>query len=148
MLHTALLHSHSGLRWLILAVLFYGITQAWLAWKKGASYQSKNRRFHLIGMTLTHIQLLIGLVLYGLAWGTKVDFARMDVAAVRFFTVEHSSLMLLAIALISIGYSRAKRASTERASWKSIWLFWGIGLVLILLAIPWPVRHALGAGWF
>ena len=148
MVHTILKHSHSGLRWLLLFALVYGVLRAWHAARKQAPYTPKDRRWHLIGMTLAHIQLLFGLILYGMAWGSKVDFSRMKEGMIRFYSVEHSLLMLLAIALISIGYSRAKRAASAPASWKSIGIFWGIGLLLILLGIPWPFRTALGAGWY
>ena len=148
MLYLILKHSHSTLRWLILAALLYGILQAFAAWKNRSSYTPKHRKFHLLGMTLAHIQLILGLLLYGLGWGSRIDFSRMKDATTRFYTVEHSLLMLIAIVLVSIGYSRAKRAASDQAAWKDIWLFWGAGLLLMLIAIPWPFRAALGAGWF
>jgi len=56
-------------------------------------------------------------------------------------------MMILAIILITVGYSTAKRAGTSLAKHKKIAIYYGIGLLLILASIPWPFR-GLGAGWF
>ena len=55
--------------------------------------------------------------------------------------------MLIAIVLITIGYSRSKRATDAVAKQRLIGIFYGLGLLLILASIPWPFRIA-GAGWF
>ena len=65
----------------------------------------------------------------------------------RFYTVEHTTGMLIAIILITIGYSRSKRASEAVTKQRLIGIFYGIGLLLILASIPWPFRIP-GAGWF
>ena len=65
----------------------------------------------------------------------------------RFYSINHFSYMLLAIVLITIGYMVAKRAKTSARS--SAWILgsYGLGLIVILAAIPWPWR-ALQGGWW
>ena len=65
----------------------------------------------------------------------------------RFFTVEHLVGMLIAITLITIGYSRAKRHSTDLKKFRATFWFYLIGLIVILLSIPWPFQ-GYGTGWF
>lgn len=65
----------------------------------------------------------------------------------RFYSVEHTTGMLIAIILITIGYSRSKRATDAITKQRLIGIFYGIGLLLILASIPWPFR-IVGAGWF
>jgi hypothetical protein len=151
-MYNGLVHAHSGLRWLVLLFLLMAIVTAWQHWSKKSDYPQG--RWALLGLIFTHLQLVLGLVLYiwnAAAIKSKVQFADMGAAMsnsiVRFYTVEHISLMLVAIILITIGYSRAKKAAPAPAGHKTLFTFYLIGLILILVSIPWPFR-ALGAGWF
>jgi hypothetical protein len=53
----------------------------------------------------------------------------------RYFTVEHWVIMLIALALITIGHSKSKKAATGEARHKAIVTFYLIGLVIILAGI-------------
>jgi hypothetical protein len=61
----------------------------------------------------------------------------MKDAAIRLTSLEHPLINIIAIALITIGWSRHKKATTSEAKFKAITLFYGIGLLLILSRIPW-----------
>lgn len=147
MFYTIFKHTHSGLRWLLLlallGLLITVIVQ--LAGKK--EYTESTRKLSLFALIFSHLQLLIGLVLYFIS--PKVIFAgeSMGNALTRFFLVEHISLMIIALVLITIGYSKAKKALTAKAKLKKTLWFYGLGLLLILLAIPWPWQQ-YAAAWF
>ena len=145
-MYNMLLHSHSGLRWLTLIFLVLAIAGAWGQWSKKGNYPSSKMPFW--AFIFTHIQLLLGLGLYFISH--KVQFAAgvMKDSQLRFFTVEHISLMLIAIILITIGYLKAKKQAPEAKAHKTIFTYYLIGLILILVSIPWPFRAALGGGWF
>jgi hypothetical protein len=140
-MYNGLLHAHSGLRWVVLVLLVAAIIHAFS--KRDIGLNNKNRKLALFAMISVHVQLLIGLVLYFIS--DKVQFSgdAMGNTLTRFYTVEHLVGMLLAIAVITIGHSKGKK--TER--FKPIALYYSIGLVLILVSIPWPFRN-LGAGLF
>ncbi|MCG8330871.1 MAG: hypothetical protein MI974_24470 [Chitinophagales bacterium] len=148
-MYTGLTHAHSGLRWLVLLFLLLAIISAYRAWKGGGSLS----KMPLFALIVTHIQMLIGFVLYfiGISNESNLKISFMDGfmknAITRFYTIEHLILMLIAIVLITVGYSKAKRKATEEAKGKTTFTFYLIALILILLAIPWPFR-GLGAGWF
>jgi hypothetical protein len=144
-MYNGLVHAHSGLRWLVLAFLLLAIATGWSRWSKQTAYP--DGKMPLLGLIFTHIQLLLGLALYFIS--PKVQFASgvMKDATYRFYTVEHTSLMLIAIILITVGYSKAKRQAPEPLGHRTIVRYYAIGLALILLSIPWPFRD-LGAGWF
>jgi len=72
----------------------------------------------------------------------------MSITNLRFYSVEHLAGMLIAIILITIGYSSAKRLKEDRLKFKKIFTFYLIGLILILASIPWPFRSELGGSWF
>lgn len=139
-MYTGLTHAHSGWRWIVLILLLTAIFQAF--------FQSgKKTKLPLFAMVATHIQLVLGIILYFIS--PKVLFAAetMKVPLNRFYTVEHNTLMLLAIVLITLGYGKWKRADTVENSAKKVATYYLIGLILILAGIPWPFRN-LGAGWF
>ncbi|MCI5084142.1 MAG: cytochrome B [Saprospiraceae bacterium] len=145
-MYEILKHAHSGLRWLVLAFLVWAIINAFSKRRSGADYTAKDKRPALFGLITTHLQLVLGLILYFISPLVSFEEGFMKNTITRFYTIEHLSLMLLAIILITVGYSRAKRKSEDKAKFGSIFTFYLIGLILILLAIPWPFR-GLGGGW-
>lgn len=143
----ALTHSHSGLRWIALALLLVAIFNA-LASTKNRNYEKKDKFLNLFAMVVLHIQLLLGLVLYFTS--PKVSFAEgwMKSEFFRFYGMEHFLGMLIAIVLVTIGRKKAEKANVVSVKHKKIVLWYTIGLVIIIASIPWPFREALGGNWF
>jgi len=137
----ALVHAHSGLRYVVLALLIAAIGIAYSNWQKNETSDSKVYSWALISC---HIQLLIGLILYVMS--PKVDFSMIGDKLYRFYTVEHILMMIIAIALITIGRVRSRKVEAG-AKHRTILYFYAMGLILILVSIPWLFRN-LGAGWF
>jgi NADH:ubiquinone oxidoreductase subunit 2 (subunit N) len=137
-------HLHSGLRWVALVLLIWAIVNAFSAKR----FEKKHKMINLFALVTLHIQLVIGLIQYFTS--AKVQFIEgwMKNPLLRFYGMEHLIGMLLAITLITIGYSRAKRKENDADKFKVIRLFYTLGFVLILLFIPWPFRTILGGGWF
>jgi hypothetical protein len=146
-IYSLLLHIHSGLRWLVLFfILAVIIGSAYKLFSKSGSgkcCQSMNR----FALTFTHLQFLLGLIMYFFSPKVVFEAASMKDSLLRFFLVEHIGLMVVAVALVTIGYFKAKKAPDERKKHKTLIIFYSIALLLILSAIPWPFR-GLGAGWF
>ncbi len=134
----ALVHAHSGLRYVVLALLLAAIYTAFS--KKGDS-TSPYSKIYLGAMIATHTQILIGLVLYFMS--PKVNFSMMSEPFYRFYNVEHVTGMLIAAVLITIGHRQAKNLKHGK-----VLAYYGIGLVVILASIPWPFRAALAGGWY
>ncbi|WP_187271027.1 cytochrome B [Neolewinella aurantiaca] len=146
-LYTALKHAHSGLRWVVLILLVAAIVNAFGKRSGGTVYPAKNK-LGLFALISVHVQLLLGLVLY-LFLSPLANFEGdiMGNAVTRFYTVEHLVGMVIGIVLVTMGYSKAKRQAGINKGWKTIGVFYLIGLIVILASIPWPFRN-LGAGWF
>jgi cytochrome c biogenesis factor len=143
-------HMHSGLRWIILILIIAAIGQAFASMNSGKPF---NRKLAMFAMISCHIQLLIGLIQYFVG----KHYAKLPpeiteeavISVHRFFKMEHIAMMIIAIALITIGHSRSKKATTPKASYKSIAIFYSIGLLLILASIPWPFMQRFNTfGWF
>ena len=139
-------HAHSGLRWVALILLVVAIFNA-LSSKGKGKYEKKDKMLNLFAMIILHIQLLIGLVLYFIS--PKVQFIEgwMKVKQLRFYGMEHLLIMVIAIAVVTIGRKKAENASNIAKKHGTIVKWFTIGLILILAGIPWPFRN-LGGGWF
>ena len=144
-MYPGLVHAHSGLRWIALILLLAAVAVAIGKWQGRSGYTDGNRKLYLFTLIAIHTQLLLGLVLFFIS--PKVNLNLLSEKLYRFYTVEHTVGMLIAIVLITIGYSRSKRAIDAITKQRLIGIFYGIGLLLILASIPWPFRIA-GAGWF
>ena len=141
----AFVHAHSGLRWVVLALLLIAIVNGFLKSSKG-TFTSKDKLFAVMALAFTHIQVVIGFVLY--FWkGQYKLFSEMSDATSRLYALEHPLTMLLGTVAITIGYSKSKRKTEDKAKFKTIAIWYTIGLVLILSRIPWPFMVST-ANWF
>ena len=146
-MYNMLQHTHSGLRWLVLIFILIAIGSAITQWNKH-SQDGTQLRWANIAVRVTHLQLLLGFILYFTS--PKVQFAAnvMKDAQLRFYTVEHIAMMLIAVILITVGVSKAKKKTATSAKARTIFWYFFIALLLILISIPWPFREALGGNWF
>ncbi|MBL7791563.1 MAG: cytochrome B [Saprospiraceae bacterium] len=143
-MYDILKHTHSGLRWVALLLMLTVIVTAWQTWKSNAPYKQRLTLFTLI---VSHLQLLLGLIMYFMSPHVQFGEGFMKDSVLRFYGVEHITIMVLAITLITMGYSKAKRQADDRLRGQVVVRLFGIALVLILLGIPWPFRIPV-AGWF
>ena len=134
-----LVSAHSGLRWIVILFLVLAIVKAF-----SKNYSSANKKLNLFTMIFTHLQILIGFVLYFMSPKVVFSSETMSDPMFRFFTMEHFVMMVVFAVLITIGKKKADKFKNN----KKTLLFFGIGLVVLFAAIPWPFRAALGGAWF
>ena len=141
-----LIKSHSGLRWVVLALLIGAIINSITG--KSRTYEKKDKMLNLFAMIILHTQLLIGLSMY--FQSPKVQFTQgwMKDAMLRFYGMEHFLMMVIAIVLVTIGRKKAEKAVAPIVKHQKIVVWYTIALLIILAAIPWPFRAALGGQWF
>jgi H+/Cl- antiporter ClcA len=112
----------------------------WLNKKEYSSTHDKLSLFLLIG---AHLQLVIGLVLYFLSPFVKFGSETMKVAETRYWTVEHSLMMIVAIALITVARITSKKRGDTFERHKPMLLLNSLALVVILAAIVMSKRGIL-----
>ena len=113
----------------------------WAGLVKKEFRMEKDFRISLFAFILSHIQLLIGIILWvisanGLKALQTLGMGGLNSAA-RLLAVEHPFINILAIVLITIGWSKHKKTDESTTKFKRIALFYGLGLVFILSRIPW-----------
>ena len=139
-MYTGLQHAHSGLAYLALLALVLVIIWALVGALSGRDFQEKDRKIALIAFIICHIQLLVGLILYfvsPLGLSLLTGGGAMSDASARLTALEHPLINIVAIVLVSIGFIRAKKLESSTAKFRSIYMMYAIGLVLILSRIPW-----------
>ena len=146
-----LLVLHDLLRWLILIFGFWAVISAMSGLASNRSFTAADSKSNFFFMLSMDIQLLIGLILYfthGWFDSLKHFSESMKTPMVRFFTIEHEVMMIIAWILVHAGKTSVKKAATPRAKFKKALIFFGIALLLMLIAIPWPFREAVARPWF
>lgn len=131
-LYDILKSAHSGWRYLVLILLVVAVIQALSGWLGKKVYTEGNRKLNVFTLISAHIQLVLGVVLYFLSPLTK---GPMGEALYRYWKVEHVTMMVIAIVLITVGNAKSKKVADSIAKHKNIAIFFGIALVLILAAI-------------
>ena len=140
-MYTALQTAHSIFAYIVLAVLFFAAVNAISGLISKRFFTAKDLRISLFAMILSHMQLLVGFILYFVSPLGLDSLGQMKDSAVRLTSLEHPLINIIALVLITIGWSKHKKEESHNGKYKKIAIFYTIGLVLILSRLPW-------ASWF
>ena len=136
-----LLALHSLIRWLVLLSLLTSIFIGFRGWFQQKKFSKHDNFIRHTTATIAHVQLLLGIWLYCIS--PVVDYflhhfkEAVHERQVRFFGMEHITVMIIAIIFITIGSAKAKRKPTDKEKFKTMAIWFSIGLLLILTSIPW-----------
>jgi hypothetical protein len=134
---------HSGWAYLALLILVVAVVNSLIGMFSKKEFSSKDRKIALFALIAIHIQLLVGVVLYfvspnGLNMIKAVGMGGLTTES-RLLALEHPLINIIAIALITIGWSKHKKLMTSESKFKTFSIFYGLGLLLILSRIPWKI---------
>ena len=132
---------HSYWAYLVLFVLIIAVVNSLIKSFGNKEYTARDFRISLFTLIVSHIQLLIGLILYftspnGFNSIKTNGMGGLDSFA-RLLAVEHPFVGILAVVFITIGYSKHKKKLTSKPKLKTIAIFYTIALLLVLSRIPW-----------
>ncbi len=142
---------HSLVRWLVLISLLFAIYRGFRGWRSGSAFSAFDNSVRHWTATIAHVQLILGIWLYVVS--PIVDYflhhfsEAVHERASRFFGMEHSLTMFVAIALITIGSAKARRAPTAKGKYKTMALWYTAGLLLILTSVPWAFSPLVSRPW-
>jgi hypothetical protein len=134
-MHDLLLLTHSVLRYFVLIFLGVVIIRSLSGWQKKSEFTGLDDKMSLWLFILTHTQLLIGLFLYAVSPVVVFSGASMKDPIARYWLVEHNTMMLIAIILITMARITAKKMSDATARHKRLFIFNVLALLIILVAI-------------
>lgn len=140
-MYAILLSLHSLVRWLVLMSLLFALYRAYTGVKSKRAFTKLDDRARHISATIAHLQLILGLWLYFIS--PVVDYflhhfkEAVHLREIRFFGMEHITMMVLSIALLTVGSMKVKRKSTDEQKFRTMLVWYSIALVIIFLSIPW-----------
>ena len=141
-LYPHLLGLHGILRWVVLAAAVAAIVVAASGWSGGKSVSAALLRFGIIFVAALDLEFLVGLILYfGASPITKMAFQNMAAAMkdheMRFFAVEHTFYMFVAVILAHVGGALSRKGKTDLAKYRAAAICYSLSLLLMLAGIPW-----------
>lgn len=131
--------THSGWAYIVLLLLFVAALNSMYGFFSQKQFEKKDRLVALFGLIAVHTQFLFGLLLYFVSPFGKAALGEMHNATLRLTSLEHPLLNIIAIILVTIGWSKHKKKETATEKFRSLMVFYSIGLALIMIRIPWEL---------
>ncbi|MBZ9778580.1 hypothetical protein LB452_06555 [Psychroflexus sp. CAK8W] len=133
---------HSYWAYLVLLILTLATFNAIIKTLGKKSFGPQDFRISLFTLIVSHIQLLIGIVLYFVSPYFNVLLEKgmggvMKNDTVRLYVIEHPLTMIISIVLITVGYSKHKKKLASNKKFRTIAIFYALALLLMLSRIPW-----------
>lgn len=136
-LYTFLQKFHSGWAYLALLLLVIAVVNSIVGMTSKKEFTPKDRKIAILGLIGTHMQLLVGLILYFVSPLGFSSLGQMSDKALRLTSLEHPLINIIAITLITIGWVKHKKLATSESKFKTFSIYYSLGLLLILSRIPW-----------
>jgi hypothetical protein len=142
-MYNILQSAHSGWAYLLILVLFVATINAIIGFAGKKDFGNKDFSLALVGLIVTHIQLLIGLILWALSPYAKIlftDFSSLmtpEMRATRLLALEHPTMMIIAVALLTVGYSKHKKKIVSSGKFKMLAIFYTLSFIVVLSRLPW-----------
>jgi len=139
-MYDLLLLVHDIARWLVLLAGVFLVYRS-ISGLRNHTYAPTDRRAGQIYTGLMDLQLVVGILLMILSPLVQSALgnlgAAMQHSQTRFFVAEHWVLMLVAVVLAHVGSVHVKKATAALHKQRQALIWYGLSLVLVLLAIPW-----------
>ena len=140
-MYVTLLTLHSWVRWFVLTGLISAIIVGYYGWLFKKPFFKSHDKIRHWSATILHIQFTLGITLYFIS--PIVDYflnhfkEAIHLREVRFFGMEHSLMMFIAVTLVSVGSAKAKRKKSDQEKFKTMAIWFSVGFLIILSSIPW-----------
>lgn len=150
-MYTFLIFLHSWLRWILLILGIIVIIRSYIGWFGDKSYLKSDNTMSIILVSIFHIQLILGLLLYfvysPIVRSAFQDFGlAMKDSQLRYWAVEHIFIMLFSIVIAQIGRIKIKKAHSAVNKHKNAAIYFTLAFILILSRIPWDQSIRLFRG--
>lgn len=137
-----LLPVHSVLRWVLILGILYCIVRGIFGARQKTDFNKTDNFFRSFTSGISHLQLIIGFILYFKSPVTSYFRSHtkeaLEFREITFFGIVHITLMIIAVLLITIGASKAKRATASVQKHRQLLLWFSLAFIIILIAVPWP----------
>jgi hypothetical protein len=135
LMYNGLLITHSYLRYIILILLLVVIIASLVGVVNKRPYTASDNKLGLFLFISTHLQLLLGLILFFVSPVVQFSASAMKDPTTRYWLVEHNTAMLIAIIFITLARTTSKKMADSNAKHKRMFIFNLIALLIVVLAI-------------
>ncbi len=140
-MYNVLLVIHSMVRWLVLISLTVAVYRSFMGWRQNRVFTKNDNRARHITATLAHVQWTVGMTLYFFSPIVHYFYKNFTEAVhqreVRFFGMEHITMMALSIIALTIVSIKVKRIEDDNRKFKTMFIGYSIVLLVVFLSIPW-----------
>ncbi|WP_207514687.1 hypothetical protein [Longitalea luteola] len=140
-MYSVLLTTHSLVRWLVLISLLIAVFRSWQGWLHKKPFTPFDNAIRSAAVYTSQLQWLLGIILYCISPVVLYFFNYFKVAVhereIRFFGMEHITMMFIAVGLITTGSLRSRKKTSDAQRFKTMAIWFTIAFVIIFLSIPW-----------
>lgn len=122
---------HSYNRYLLLIALVFVIYRSFSGWMGKKPFEKADNTASIALLGLTHLQALLGLIMYFFTSAYTTGGGSMKDPWVRYFKAEHIAAMLIAVVLVQLGRTFSKKAATDTDKHKKLAIYTTIAFVII-----------------
>ncbi len=134
-----MLQTHSIIAYAVLLLIVATVINAIIGWTQKKSFKPVDKKLGLFTLIAVHTQFLVGIfmLIYTYASVYANMSAVMKNSVLRLKLVEHPTMMLIGAILVTIGWSKHKKRTTNKGKFKAFAIFYGLTLLIFLARIPW-----------
>ncbi|MFM7486162.1 MAG: cytochrome B [Cytophagales bacterium] len=134
-MHSALLLLHSLVRYFVLIFLILVIIRSFVGMRKKSEFTKRDDQLSLWLFMFTHMQLLLGIILFFVSPVVMFSKAAMAEKMTRYWLVEHNTGMVGAIILITLARVTMKKITDPAKKHMRLLIFNTIALIVIIMMI-------------
>lgn len=127
---------HSGMAYLAFLLLVIAVVNSVVGLFSKKEYLEKDKKMGLFALGAIHTQAVIGVVMYIVSPLGLMGFSMKD-SALRLTSLEHPLVNIIGIVLMTIGWVKHKKLISNESKFKTVAIYYGLGLLLFLSRIPW-----------
>lgn len=132
---------HNAVRWLVLFLALVALVRALRGINGHVAYEAGAKRALSFFTISTHVQFLLGLLLYGVSPVVRQAMADMRAAmsdaGIRFYIVEHPTIMVLAVLVATATGVLARRGPDDAVKHRRAAIGVALAALLLVAGMPW-----------
>jgi hypothetical protein len=134
---------HSGWAYLAFLLLIIAVVNSIFGFVSKKEYKDTDKKIGLYALGAIHTQVVIGFIIYFVSPSGFFNIVNLGMgevmknAALRLTVIEHPLMNIIGVVLMTIGWVKHKKISSSESKFKTVAIYYGIGLLLILSRIPW-----------
>jgi hypothetical protein len=141
MLSRYILGAHNLIRWLVLAAGAYTVFRAWSGWSGRKQWMDADASAVRLFVNSLSLQFVLGVLVYATSPLIRTALGDMGGAmrepSIRYFAVEHVTIMIIAIAVAHIGAAKVRKAASDSARFQTATIWMGIAFAAVAGFVPW-----------